>query len=100
MVIREAETKSAPLTGKQLQALGGLLQMVFKEIRILGWEGKSEQAADLADAVCQLPLRMFSRDFAWEHYERSLNDYQQRYPDRNGPDYLAFLKRIRQNEAV
>ena len=98
--MREATTESEPLTRKQLQALGGLLQMAFKEIRILGWEGKSEQAADLADAVCQLPLRMFSCDFTWEHYERSLSDYQQRYQDRKGPDYLAFLKHIQQNEAA
>jgi len=64
--------------------------------RLLGWEGKAEQAADLADALCRLPLQMYDREFPWTHFERSLEDYQQRYPDRQPTlDYVRLLSHIR-----
>lgn len=82
-------------TQAPLQGLGALLHIAFKEIRLLGWDGKAEQAAQLADAVCQLPLRMYSEAFQWEHYERSLRTYQERYPKRSPEmDYVRFLKQI------
>lgn len=52
------------LTHEQLSAIGGLLHMGFKEIMLLNWAGKSEQSADLADALYQIPLRMFSPGFS------------------------------------
>ena len=83
-------------TSEQLHALGGLLHMALKEMRLLGWDGQAEQAAELADALCQLPLRMHSREFRWEHFEQSLGAYQHRYPDRQPAlNYVQLLRHIR-----
>jgi hypothetical protein len=88
-----------PLTQDQLRGLGMLLHTALKEIRLLGWDGKAEQSADLADALCQLPLRMHSGPLDWEQYEQSLGDYAQRYPDRNVKfDYAGMLRRIMTSE--
>lgn len=82
-------------TQAQLESLGTLLHMVFKEIWLLGWDGNAEQAADLADAACQLPLRMHSEAFPWEAYEQSFKGYQERYPSRKPDlDYVRLLKKI------
>ncbi len=90
-----AQTPS-DLTERQRDALGGLLHIAFKEIRLLSWDGKSEQAADLADAVCQIPLRMGRGRFAWDAYIQNLTGYQERYPGETILDYVAHLKRIRE----
>ena len=87
-------------TSEQMASVGGLLHMALKEVRLLGWGGKAEQAADLADVVCKLPLRMCSGAFPWEHFEQSLGAYQQQYPDREpGLDYVRLLRHIRDDRA-
>jgi hypothetical protein len=50
---------------------------------------------DLADALCQLPLLMYSCEFEWEPFERSLEAYQVQYPDRQPAlDYVRLLRHI------
>jgi len=82
------------LTRVQQSALGTLLHMALKEIRLLAWEQQWEQAADLADAVAQLPLRMFSPNFEWNHCRKALEKYQERYPHRGGTDFVKYLDHI------
>jgi hypothetical protein len=84
----------SPLSDKQVKSLGLLLHTALKDIRILCWENKSQQSAELADAICQLPLRMFSDDFRWEHYKDALSAYQQQYHCPGCFDYVQFLKCI------
>ena len=87
-------------TPEQLQALGGLLHIALKEVRSLGWDGEAEQAADLADALFRLPLQMCSGAFPWDAFERSLGEYQRRYPGREpGLDYVRLLRHIRGDRA-
>jgi hypothetical protein len=87
-----------PLAAAGREQMSVLLTMALKEIRLLGWDGKAEQAADLADAVALLPSAMFAPDFDLEGVERNLRDYQDRYPGREGEgltfDYAAFLRRL------
>jgi RHS repeat-associated protein len=47
----------------QIRPMGKMLHWALVEIRGLGTEGKSEQAADLPDAFHSLPAYMFSADF-------------------------------------
>jgi hypothetical protein len=93
----------SPLTDKQKSALGMMLFMAFKEIKILIWNDKAEQAQDLADSIGHLPYQMFSPEFEWQPYEKSLADYGQRYADVDGVKYTGcpyadFINQIRANE--
>lgn len=47
--------ETTPLTDAQRRKLCEMMYAAFVEMRMLGWEGKSEQAADLADAFHNLP---------------------------------------------
>jgi hypothetical protein len=82
---------------KQIQKLNELIYYAFIELRILGWEGKAEQAAELADAFHNLPTGMFSENFDWDLFRNSfLAAYQERYPreETGRTDYLARFDRI------
>ncbi len=82
---------------KQIQKLNELIYYAFIELRILGWEGKAEQAAELADAFHNLPTGMFSESFDWDLFRNSfLAPYQERYPrgETGRTDYLARFDRI------
>jgi hypothetical protein len=72
----------------------------FLEIRVLGWEGKAEQAAELADAFHNLPNLLFSDHFDWDSFrDLYLADYQQKYPrPQHGMfDYVARFDEIVKN---
>jgi hypothetical protein len=87
---------NSPPTTAQQQAIGTLLHMALKEMPLLCLEHLSEQAADLADALAELPLRMFSSEFCWTLYMNNLRAYQDKYPSREGIDYVAYLQRVQQ----
>ena len=73
MVHREGKMCThSPLTDKQRSAIGGMVYMAFREIRILSWRSRSEQAADLADAILLLPLHLFRPEFDWQIYEKKM----------------------------
>jgi len=85
-------------TDVQLQLLGEMLFKAFIELRALGWQGKAEQAADLADAFHNLPIQMFSDSFDWDLFSNSyLAAYQEKYPNRDFfyHDYVAMLDKIK-----
>lgn len=83
---------------KQKRYFGEMLQGALLEIRTLGWEGKAEQAGDLADAFHTLPTYMFSAEFDWRLFRNGfLKPYQDKYsraPHQAHRDYLAMLDEI------
>ena len=80
----------------QKQALGVMLFHALLEIRVLGWEGHSQQAADLADAFHNLPILMYSSKFDWSFFRNFLLTYQTKYSGTTGRlyDYVAELNEI------
>jgi hypothetical protein len=80
-------------TDEQKRLLCEMMYRAFLELRHLGWQGKAEQAADLADAFHNLPTVMYSPDFRWSVLHMFLESYQRKYP--NGfEDYVAMLENI------
>lgn len=72
-----------------------MLHHALVEMRLLGWAGKAEQAADLADAFHNLPMDMWSADFSLQFFRDAfLAVYQKKYPERGGRDYVAMLNEI------
>jgi hypothetical protein len=70
-----------------------MMYHAFVEIRALGWSGRGEEAADLADAFHNLPHDVY-RYGGWDAngFRAALRDYQQKYS--NTMDYLGMLDRI------
>ena len=83
-----------PLDIRQREILVRMMYLAFLEIRTLGWEGKAQQAADLADAFHNLPMLFESGRFSLEQFRRSLEVYQTKYPERRVCDYLKELKEV------
>jgi hypothetical protein len=71
-----------------------MIYRALLEIRILGWLGKGQQAADLADAFHNLPAMLWSEDFSLGFFRKFLESYHQRYPEGEGVNYLKVLDRI------
>jgi len=83
------------ITDAQRKKLGEMMYFAFLEIRLLGWAGKSEQAADLADAFHNLPKGMWDKGFVLEHFRDAfLAAYQEKYPERHGRDYVKMVNKI------
>ena len=68
------------------------------EIRILGWQGKAEQAADLADAFHNLPIYIWSEDFSLDFFRKFLESYQKKYKDKLFYNYLKMLDELDNKE--
>jgi hypothetical protein len=79
-----------PLTERQRQWLCQMIYRALLEMRILGWGGKAEQAADLADAFHNLPAMLWE-DFSLDFFRKFLEAYRQKYPDGGGAGYLKML---------
>jgi len=85
-------------TERQRQALCEMIAAAFVEIRLLGWDGKAAQAADLADAFHNVPREMYG----WGRWSRSifragLEHYQQKYhvPGQSSyRNYATWFDRI------
>jgi hypothetical protein len=76
-------------TKTQREALCEMLRQALVEIRALGWAGRAEQVADLADAFHNLPPMMYG----WRRWEvsmlrHSLLHYQEKWA---GMEYVAIL---------
>jgi len=69
------------------------------EIRMLGREGKAEQAADVAHVFHNLPIYLWSDKFSMSLFRRFLEEYQQMYLEREGFDYVKMLDEITREEA-
>ncbi len=95
--------KPDPLpTAKQQELLGWMIGRAFVEIRLLGAEGRSQQAADLAEAFHNIPREMYDdRVFHWSLFRNSLQQYQEKWG--NDPatvckfDYVGMLLDIQNN---
>jgi hypothetical protein len=79
------------LNAEQRKALGEMLHHVFLDIRILGWDGKGEQAADLADAIHNLPLILGGDRWDIDWFRGEFQRHQSRFRSR---DYVAMLDRV------
>lgn len=86
-------------TEKQKEMLCEMIAHAFIEIRILGWQNRSLQAADLADAFHNIPKEMYGwGSFSWHIFEGMLRSYQQKYHQEKYSglcDYLLWLQRIK-----
>ena len=83
------------ITDVQRKKLCELMAFAFLEIRKLGWDGKSEQAADLADAFHNLPKDMWKKTFSLEEFRDSfLKVYQKKYLKKRIRDYVAAVNEI------
>ena len=76
-----------------------MIHYAFVEMRLLGWGGHGEQAADLADAFHNIPKEMYARGrFSWEIFRGMLETYQSKWRGEipsGGRDYVAMLDEIR-----
>lgn len=85
------------LTEAQRRQLSEVLHFAILEIRALASEGNARQAADLADAVHNIPRGIWDDTFDLVFLRDSfLAPYQARYPGRaNWCDYVAKIDEIR-----
>ena len=88
---------SDPLpTPKQREMLCALIHSAFVELRLLGWEGRGEQTADLADAFHNIPQEMYgSGSFSWDLFRGMLQDYQRKWRGKTTFDYVCTVDQIR-----
>lgn len=83
------------LTDAQRRELCEMMHYAFVEMRLLGWGGKAEQAADLADAFDNLPKDIWSEEFSLQFFRDAfLKAYQQKYTERRVRDYVAMVNEI------
>ncbi len=84
-----------PLTDTQRRRLCEMMHHAFVEMRLLGWGGKAEQAAELADAFHNLPVDIWRDDFSFQFFRDSfLGVYQRKYPEGRVRDYVAMADEI------
>ena|SRR5215475_6709262 len=82
------------LTEQERQELCKMLFNALLEIRMLGREGKAEQAADVAHVFHNLPIYLWSDKFSMSLFRSFLEEYQQMYSERVGFDYVKMLDEI------
>jgi hypothetical protein len=87
------------LTEQERQELCKMLFDALLEIRALGWEGKAEQAADVAHAFHNLPIYLWSDKFSLSLFRRFLQEYQQKYQDVECYNYVKILDEMSGKEA-
>jgi hypothetical protein len=82
----------------QIKQLNEMIARAFVEMRCLGWAGKGEQVADLADAFHNIPTEMHGVG-KWEvKFTRAmLQFYQEKYHSEiysGMTNYVAWVDRI------
>jgi hypothetical protein len=83
------------MTDMQREVLCEMMRRAFLEIRALGWSGRGKEAADLADAVHNLPALIYgSEKLNAKLFQHGLQRYQDRYPRTGENDYMALLSSI------
>ena len=88
---------SRKLTEAEREKLCKMIYYAFVEIRILGWHGKSEQSADLADVFHNLPILIYRDDFRFHLFSSALQSYQNKYSGSVTFNYLNMLNEIVQS---
>ena len=76
-------------TDAQRRALCRLMMDAFLHIRILGWSGKAQEAADLADAFHNLPVLMWHDGFSLRWFRDDLVRLQE-----NTSEAQSYVARI------
>ena len=74
-----------------------MIHHAFVELRLLGWAGHSEQAADLADAFHNISKEMYGwGSFSWDIFRGMLETYQHKWQaTARVRDYVEMLDEIR-----
>ncbi len=81
------------LTGRQLRALGFILNIALRDLGKLSQEAKTKECTDLSFALARLPLFMH-RKMSWEEVLEPLRDYERLYPEGEF-HYVRHLIKIR-----
>jgi hypothetical protein len=79
------------LTERERQELCKMLFNALLEIRAFCFEGKTEQAAYLADAFHNLPIYLWSDQFSLSLFRKFLEEYQQKYQDVGCYNYVKMF---------
>ena len=87
------------LTEQERQELCKMLFNALLEIRMLGNQGKAEQAADVADAFHNLPIYLWSDKFSLNFFRNFLEEYQQKYQEVGCYNYVKMLDEVTREEA-
>ena len=86
-------------TSHQREMLCDMIHHAFVEIRLVGWAGHGEQAADLADAFHSISKEMYGWGrFSWEAFRGMLEEYQRKWRGEStaaGKNYVEMLDGIR-----
>lgn len=82
------------LTEKERQKMSEMIHYSFIEIRLLGWRGKSEQAAALADVFHNIPNMMWGKDFSLDMFRDCIVNFQQDYTESETVDFLILFDRL------
>lgn len=71
------------------------MHYAFVELRILGWESRNQQVADLAEAFHNLPREMYEADgFDWELFKGDLKGYQDKYHQQSYSGKINYLAKL------
>ena len=87
------------LAEQERQDLCKILFNALLEIRMLGNEGKAEQAADVADAFHNLPIYLWSDKFSLNFFRNFLEEYRQKYQEVGCYNYVKMLDEVTREEA-
>ena len=83
------------LSDEQIAKLMQLIHFAFTDIRMLAWQKKSEQAADLADAFHNLPTELRTNTVVLEQFrDMFLKPYFEKHPDGTAYNYVALVNNI------
>jgi hypothetical protein len=93
-------TDSRMPTETERQELCKMLFHALMEIRGLGFHGKSQQAADLADAFHNLPVYLWIEGFSFSFFRHFLESYQNMYGDACRHNYVAMLDEIIEGKSI
>jgi hypothetical protein len=90
-----------PPSSRQRELLGEVLHIALIEIRHLAWTGRAQQAGDLADAVHNVSVFMFSARWRWDVAAQFLEAYYRKHPaeDLHVANLLEALERAKRGEA-
>jgi hypothetical protein len=84
------------LSNEQREQLCEMIFHALVDIRALAWNGKAEQAADLADAFHNLPVVIWQPGFSCRYFRDYLLRYLQRCSEekRQHFNYIEMLDQI------
>jgi hypothetical protein len=83
------------LNDDQIAKLLELIHFAFTDLRMLAWQGKTEQVADLADAFHNLPKEIRTDTVILEQFrDLYLKPYHEKHPEGFVFNYIALVNKI------